>query len=333
MLQARDATPARFLVKRTQDVDVHANNLAAWEQRYEQTSGGPFCGEVCEWVDGDLQVFEEVASCATSQRCRPWQDGVWLGLAVPGGAPGLRFMGGLVHGQQLMLSGSDAPFELQVPAGQGLFGLVLRQATLAAHWQTLYDQPWPEHWRGAPSVQTLSVAQRERLVGTLREVLQCLQQRPDTLQHEATRRGLRDTLLDVLGELLMPQALSDATGARQHRRQRCVQRVREWVFEQPEAPLTVADLCARLHMTRRTLQNCFHEVLGLSPATYLRTLRLNAVRRALREGPAAATVADIAAGWGFWHMGHFSHDYKALFGETPSQTRTRMSASDKEFFK
>ena len=33
------------------------------------------------------------------------------------------------------------------------------------------------------------------------------------------------------------------------------------------------------------------------------------------------TVADIAARWGFWHMGHFSQDYKALFGETPTQTR------------
>ena len=333
MLQAPDAASARFRVKRTQDVDVHANNLAAWEQRYEQTSGGPFVGEVREWVDADLQVFEEVASCATSQRCRPWQDGVWLGLAAPGGAHGLRFMGREVHGQQLMVSGSDAPFELQVPAGQGLFGLVLRQATLASHWQTLYGQPWPEHWRGTPSVQALSVTQRERLSGTLHEVLRSVQQCPDLLQHDATRRSLRNTLLCVLGDLLMPQALSEASGARQYRRQQCIQRVREWVFEYPETPLTVADLCARLHMTRRTLQNCFHEVLGLSPATYLRTLRLNAVRRALREGPASATVAGIAAGWGFWHMGHFSHDYKALFGETPSQTRTRVTASDQEFLK
>lgn len=50
-------------------------------------------------------------------------------------------------------------------------------------------------------------------------------------------------------------------------------------------------------------------------------MRLNTVRRALREGDALATIADIAARSGFWHMGHFSHDYKALFGETPSQTR------------
>jgi AraC family ethanolamine operon transcriptional activator len=74
-------------------------------------------------------------------------------------------------------------------------------------------------------------------------------------------------------------------------------------------------------VTRRTLQNCFQEALGMSPASYLRTVRLNAVRRALREGPPATTIADTAARWGFWHMGHFSQEYKTLFGETPSQTR------------
>lgn len=318
---APDAAPSCFRVKRTQDVDVHANNLAAWEQRYEQTSGGAFRGEVREWVDADLQVFEEVASCATSQRCRPWQGGVWLGLAVPETSTGLRFMGRPAHGTQLMWSGSDAPFELQVPAGHGLYGMVLRESTLRAHWQALHERPWPAHWHGAPGLLALSPAQRQRLVTTVRDLLLHLQQRPETLQHEAARRTLRDTLLGVLGDLLLPGTPSDAGSARQRGRQQRMQRVRELVFEHPDTPLTVAELCTRLHMTRRTLQNCFHDTLGQSPASYLRSLRLNAVRRALRESPPSATVADIAAGWGFWHMGHFSQDYKALFGETPSQTR------------
>jgi AraC family ethanolamine operon transcriptional activator len=31
-------------------------------------------------------------------------------------------------------------------------------------------------------------------------------------------------------------------------------------------------------------------------------------------------VKDIASAWGFWHLGHFCHDYKNMFGETPSKT-------------
>ena len=69
----------------------------------------------------------------------------------------------------------------------------------------------------------------------------------------------------------------------------------------------MADLCAQLHVTRRTLQNRFQEALGISPAVHLRTLRLNAVRRSLRQAasPDNTAIAQTAARWGFWHMGHF----------------------------
>lgn len=321
MLVQPDAAAACFRVKRTQDVDIHARNLDAWDQEYEQTSPGVFHGEVRELFDHDLQVFEEVASCATSQRCRPWLGGVWLGLAVPESDSGLRFMGRPSNGLQLMLACGDTPFDLQVPAGHGLYGMVLGQEQLARHVQALHHQAWPDNWAGVPWVQPLTALQRYRLAGMVREVLRSLQDQPEVLRHEASRRTLREALLTVLSDTLMPHTLCEALSPRQQRRQELVRRVRHLVFEHPHEPLSVATLCVQLHVTRRTLQNSFQEALGMSPAIYLRTVRLNAVRRALREGPASATIADTAARWGFWHMGHFSQEYKTLFGETPSQTR------------
>ena len=47
----------------------------------------------------------------------------------------------------------------------------------------------------------------------------------------------------------------------------------------------------------------------------------NVVRRDLRQGSASDTrVGDVAAKWGFWHLGRFAGDYKAMFGELPSET-------------
>lgn len=322
MLVQSDDAAVCFRVKRTQDVDVHARNLAAWDQHYEQTSCGAFSGEVRELLDDDLQLFEEVASCATSQRCQPWQGGLWVGLAVPEHGAGLRFMGRASQPHELMLARSETPFDLQVPAGHGLYGMVLGQAQLERHLQALHQQDWPADWAPVPSVQALSPLQRYRFQGMLREVLRCLEEQPAALSHAASRRSLRDALMTVLCDVLLPQSMSEAVTPRQLRRHELVSRVRDLVFEHPHTPLSVADLCTRLHVTRRTLQNCFQDVLGMSPAAYLRTVRLNAVRRALREEPPrGSTIADTAARWGFWHMGHFSQDYKALFGETPSQTR------------
>ena len=96
---------------------------------------------------------------------------------------------------------------------------------------------------------------------------------------------------------------------------------RDWA-RQPDGgePRDVDALCRHLHVTRRTLQNHFHAVLGQPPADFLKAVRLNACRRALRAATPGETVQDLAARWGFFHMGHFSQDYKALFGELPSQT-------------
>lgn len=331
MLVQPDAAEACFRVKHTREVHIHARNLDAWDQEYEQTSPGVFHGEVRELFDHDLQVFEEVATCATSQHCRTWQGGIWVGLAVPEAAEGLRFMGRPAHGLQLMLAGGDEPFDLQVPAGHGLYGMVFAREQLTRHVRELHHRDWPGDgpggWAGGPSVQTLTPLQRLRLVGMLREVLRSLQGQPQVLNHEASRRALREALLTVLSDTLVPDTLTEAVNPRQLRRQELVHRVRSLVFEQPHEPLSVQRLCVELHVTRRTLQNCFQEVLGMSPVAYLRAVRLNAVRRALREEAPSITIADVAARWGFWHMGHFSQEYKALFGETPSQTRQAISVN------
>jgi AraC family ethanolamine operon transcriptional activator len=44
------------------------------------------------------------------------------------------------------------------------------------------------------------------------------------------------------------------------------------------------------------------------------------VRSALRD---AASVTEAATCFGFWHFGNFAHDYRALFGELPSETFRR----------
>ena len=315
------ALNACFRVKRTREVDVHARNLDAWDQDYVQTSAGVFQGQVRELFDGPLQAFEEVANCATSQHCRPWQGGVWLGLSVLEKPEGLRFMGRPVGGNELMISDGSEAFDLQVPAGHGLYGLVFDPAELQAHVRARdQDDGVPAHRPGV-RLQTLTPLQRMRLVGLLREVLRGLEADPGALMFAASRHSLREALLTVLGDTLMPSVQADAITPRQQRRQDVVRRVRELVTEQPQTCLGVEQLCAQLHITRRTLQNCFQDSLGISPASYLRLVRLNAVRRDLRTAEAGQTIGDVAARWGFWHMGHFSHDYKALFGETPSMTK------------
>ena len=100
-----------------------------------------------------------------------------------------------------------------------------------------------------------------------------------------------------------------------------VARAKDYMRAHVDEPLTVEDLCRALRVSRRTLQYGFQDVLQISPAGYLRALRLNGARRALRGAdPDRDCVHDIAARWGFWHLSRFADDYRRMFGELPSQT-------------
>lgn len=48
-----------------------------------------------------------------------------------------------------------------------------------------------------------------------------------------------------------------------------VRSIEDWVDGQPPETIQLADLCRALHLSRRTLQRAFTEVLGIGPARYL----------------------------------------------------------------
>lgn len=99
-----------------------------------------------------------------------------------------------------------------------------------------------------------------------------------------------------------------------------VRRVDQYVHRSRLARSSVAELCAMCEVPRRTLNRSFESVLGMGPATYLRRIRLNNVRRALLRRRDSAPVTDVALAFGFWHLGRFAEQYKELFGESPHET-------------
>jgi AraC-like DNA-binding protein len=90
-----------------------------------------------------------------------------------------------------------------------------------------------------------------------------------------------------------------------------------------EEPLYVADICRKLGVSSRLLQRICFEQIGLRPKQYFILRRLHLARRALRNAPPGSLVTDIATRFGFWELGRFAVNYRAVFGETPSATVRR----------
>jgi AraC family ethanolamine operon transcriptional activator len=105
-------------------------------------------------------------------------------------------------------------------------------------------------------------------------------------------------------------------------RRRIVDRAWELV-DGSEESVTVADLCARLAVPIRTLDDAFRTCIGMPPKRFILCMKLNKVRRVLIRPSDDTTVTAAATRFGFYHFGHFASQYRRLFGESPSGTLAR----------
>jgi AraC-like DNA-binding protein len=83
--------------------------------------------------------------------------------------------------------------------------------------------------------------------------------------------------------------------------------------------LALADLTEASGLSARSVQLGFRREFGVSPTEFVRERRLDHVHHELLEaGP--GSVSDTAMRWGFFHLGRFAQQYRARFGELPSET-------------
>jgi AraC family ethanolamine operon transcriptional activator len=143
-----------------------------------------------------------------------------------------------------------------------------------------------------------------------------------TVTGPALRQLQSDLLEPYLWTMLFGQLKADRRSLVS--RAAIVRKVENWVDGQSLETIHVHDLCTALRVPRRTLQRAFFETLGIGPSRYLALKRLTAARTELRQGdPSATRVTDVATKYGFWDLGRFARDYRAVFGERPSLTLSK----------
>lgn len=131
----------------------------------------------------------------------------------------------------------------------------------------------------------------------------------------------QDLMLRLIDALPPPH---QADSPRPYRRAALVTTATTYILSHLDQPLTLADICQAVCASQRSIQYGFQEMLGMGPMAFVKVQRLHGIRRALLYAdPKPETVAHIAHQWGFWSLGHFSRDYKQMFGELPSQTLQR----------
>ncbi|WP_372399575.1 helix-turn-helix domain-containing protein [Azospirillum sp. HJ39] len=292
----------------TEDVWEQEKALVGWTQHYRQLQPGRFLGRLRGVSAPGIGIFQEDTNLRLHQHTAPPPGTLVVAVPLPGSAPA-------------RLDGR--------PVGENDV-LVLRGGTLS---EFLCDGPMSvlalaiDRWRAdqlrvmlPDAAEAPTSAFTCARSGELRAVLQCLlAATPTLLEQSAVILPLLDQCVSVV-EAGILQAVRPVTVGHAHR-QKFVRQFRDYVEAHPEDRLSVAQVAQAIGVTTRMLEYSFADVMGVSPKDYLKMVRLNAARRALRVAdPRMTTVAEIAMDHGFWHLGRFSAYYGEMFGEKPSDT-------------
>jgi AraC family transcriptional regulator, ethanolamine operon transcriptional activator len=149
------------------------------------------------------------------------------------------------------------------------------------------------------------------------------------LRGEEARRALRASVLETAHRLFAPaSAPSTECGIDDRGRRRLVREADAYLRANPMRPIYTDALCAALGTSATRLHQAFQATFGMGPHRYLKMRRMGMVRAALLSGAGGPwrSVKAAALSHGFWHLGQFAHDYRALYGEAPSDTRARALA-------
>jgi AraC family transcriptional regulator, ethanolamine operon transcriptional activator len=306
-------------------VDEQAALLDTWNQSYCQLSRGLFDGSVTSFMAGAVKVLVEKLNRTVYQRGHV--DTRKFAVGIPFHLEGHSLLSGQTsHLDALhVFSGKDG-FEFLSPDQHVFVNLEIEPAAVADPIARAQLESIVARIGVRSGVVNIAPTQLEPFREVLRILLDHVASAPHVLGDHASVVSFEKSIVYGLNEALadfphVPQL--ERGEARIARNWQLVRSVRDIVEGSPDCPLSVAELCARMHASRRTLQYAFEETTGISPLAYMRAIRLARVRQDLVH---AATVTEVATRWGFWHFGNFASEYREQFGELPSETWRRNRA-------
>jgi AraC family ethanolamine operon transcriptional activator len=291
------------------------------ELEIQQLEAGCYQGAVTFLDAGNMQLVHERQNRLVHKAGVMPDNTCTLSLAF-GRAPALRFSE-FRDPKPLFLLPANTEIDILVSGKTETLYICLEQDRLVSTLRQLNPRLWERPARVLRAFQTPDTCQMAR------ELAHLLRPSNPSAASPRSRLSPRDQplLIDFLARILNTSAEVRARDTADCRAGRSagqyVKRARDFIDAclQAENLPTIADICAHLGISERTLQYAFRDQLQLTPVAYLRIYRLNQVRRALlRVESADTTVTSVATHWGFWHLGKFAQDYRRQFGERPSDS-------------
>ena len=306
---------------KTNDVDEIVIFARGWDQEYTQLKKGPFDWYLTLIQIGNFQFYE--VFCGSPLLLRGSTPSGTFTLGIPKVLVGENLYGGhLISQRQSIAANCDGHLDLRTDKLFHIFAITAPIEQILACAEQM-QRSLSREQQLSPGLILPNPTALQQLSDYLEELLLLAKTHPDRLTDISQGNSMTHIILEDSLPLLVDVLTSNSNflPEKQSRRRKLVKRAEVIMRDRINTPITLTDLCQEVKTSQRSLYYAFEESFGLPPMQYLKILRLNGVRRALKSANRqTAKVAKIAGNYGFWHMGQFSTDYRIMFGESPSTT-------------
>lgn len=302
------------------DVHEHATAVREWSQTYSQLSAGALTSSLEQIENPRFHVFRERINQRVVQHGEAPRDRVCF--AVPLSIPGsVRMQGREADDKCIFNLRGGEEFMFHMPTGMDMLAITFDRQVFD---RALSRSPWHKEVSSLLKQPVIQIPRqrleqgRQRLLAMFDQTLDLPQLANPTDREFMLEQAMLEELIQMMTDPNCNHAQSMGSSVRSFIVEKCH---RMTLSDSNNAP-SVENLCERLRVSRRTMQNSFRSVAETTPVNYIRSIRLNGVRRELTStATTELSIGDAAARWGFYHLSHFASDYQDLFGELPSHTR------------
>jgi AraC-like DNA-binding protein len=232
---------------------------------------------------------------------------------------------GLIHEKNRTYRNNDAiilndnkHFDLIVSKPCYIFTFAIERDILEREFESFFNIPFTKVYKE----QDIYLNQSETYYLLFKEEMEVLKERsPENTSREAYAALEIEILKKLFSHFLfrskeinyLPRYIRDG---------------RAFLEQNINATYTIADMVEDLQVSKRTIQHGFKHYLGFTPKEYQQYIRLNGIRDTiLNVKDPHTTLSEIAARYNYYHLGHFSTEYKKFFGESPSETLRKVQHS------
>lgn len=143
------------------------------------------------------------------------------------------------------------------------------------------------------------------------------QESPDDHSGDMIISMLNQLLVILLRQVDTPQPAKLKTSNAIHSENEIIRRAQQYVSVHVREKLSVPALARMVDVSPSYLTALFHKNLQISPAEYIRRIKLQESKQMIREN--SMTFTEIAAALQYSTVHHFSRQFKEKFGITPSE--------------